>query len=118
MGNRARAARRYPEDRYQKPLDKSPPEGMNGGTGADDAPRSREIVMRPYGLEFALIAGPDVGDIKAQARKGCIGRVAGKSGDYHAYSRGGASKRATRRTIKRGARATGRAEIARTLRDD
>jgi hypothetical protein len=90
---------------------------MNGGTGADDAPRKREIAMRPYGLEHALIAGPDVGDIKAQARKGCIGCFAGKSGDYHPYSRGG-GKQATRRTIKRAARARGRAEIARALRDD
>jgi hypothetical protein len=73
--------------------------------------------MRPYGLEYALIVGPDVGDIKEQARKGSVGRFAGKSGDFHPYARG-SGKRATRRLHKRAARARGRAEITRALRDD
>ncbi len=74
--------------------------------------------MRPYGLESTLIEGPDVADIQAQARKGCIGHFPTKGGDFRSYTRSTAGRAATRRTIKRGARRAGRAEIARALRDD
>jgi hypothetical protein len=73
--------------------------------------------MKTYGLESTLIAGPDVADIQAQARKGSVGHFATKSGDFRSYTRSTAARAATRRTIKRGARAAGRAEIARALRD-
>ncbi len=73
--------------------------------------------MRPYGLEYALIESPDVADIQAHARKSCIGQLATRSGEYRSYTRSAASRAATRRTLKRGARAAGRAEIARALRD-
>jgi hypothetical protein len=69
--------------------------------------------MRPYGLELTLIAGPDVADIQAQARKSSAGRTGGA----HGYIRSSAAKRAARVSIKRGARAKGRAEIARELAD-
>ena len=63
--------------------------------------------MKPYGV--AVIADPDVADIKHDARKGCVGKFAGKSGDYHPYSRGG-SKARIRRYWKRRARKIGRDE--------
>jgi hypothetical protein len=73
--------------------------------------------MRPYGLEYALIVGPDVADIQEQARKSSVGHFAGKSGDHHSYIRSSAAKRATRVAIKRGARTAARKAIARDLRD-
>jgi len=67
--------------------------------------------MRPYGLELTLIAGPDVADIQAQARKSSVGRIGGA----HGYTRNSAAKRATRVRIKRGARTAGREAIGREL---
>jgi hypothetical protein len=71
--------------------------------------------MRPYGLEYTLIVGPDVADIQEQARKSSVGHFAGKSGDHHGYMRNTAAKRATRVTIKRGARTAARHAITREL---
>ena len=73
--------------------------------------------MRPYGLEHTLIVGPDVADIQEQARKGSVGYFSGKGGEHHLPQRLRTAKRARRVSIKRGARAAGRAEIARDLRD-
>jgi hypothetical protein len=69
--------------------------------------------MRPYGLEHTLIAGPDVADIQAQARKSSVGRVGGA----HGYIRNSAAKRASRVAIKRGARAAARTAIAHELHE-
>ena len=74
--------------------------------------------MRAYGLETTLIASPDVADIQAQARKSSVGHFRTKGGDFRSYTRSAASRAATRRTLKRGARAAGRAEIARGLRGE
>jgi hypothetical protein len=77
-----------------------------------------KLIMRPYGLESTVSEGPDVADIQAQARKGCIGQLAAEGGDFRSYTRSTAGRAATRRTIKRGVRRAGRDEVARTLRDD
>lgn len=61
--------------------------------------------MKPYGV--AIEEYPDVGDIKNNARKGCVGQFPGKSGDYHPYSHG-VGKAAMRRYWKRRARRDGR----------
>lgn len=73
--------------------------------------------MRPYGLEHSLIPWPDVADLRAQARKGRVGHLATKSGEYRGHYRNTAAKRATRVAIKRGARAAGRDVIRAALRD-
>ena len=41
--------------------------------------------MKPYGLK--VIDSPDVGDIKEMGSKSSTGKFAGKSGDFHPYSR-------------------------------
>ncbi len=74
-------------------------------------------MMRPYGLEYTLIVGPDVADVQVQGRKSSIGHFATKSGEFRSYTRNPKSRAATRRTIKRRARAAGNAQIARELRD-
>ena len=73
--------------------------------------------MRPYGLEHTLIVGPDVADIQEQGRKSSVGHFPTKSGEFRSYTRNTAAKRATRVSIKRGARRAGRAEITHALRD-
>jgi hypothetical protein len=74
--------------------------------------------MRPYGLEHTTITTPDKADLKDQARKSSVGHLAGKGGEFRSHFRRTADKRATRRTIRRRARAAGRADIARALRAD
>lgn len=58
--------------------------------------------MKPYGVKIE--EWPDVADIQAMGCKGSVGRLAGRSGDYHPYIRG-ANKARTRRYWKRLARA-------------
>ena len=73
--------------------------------------------MRPYGLEYSLIVWPDVADLRAQARNGCVGHLTTKSGDFRGQYRNAAAKRAVRASIKRSARAAGRAAIRAAQRD-
>jgi hypothetical protein len=73
--------------------------------------------MRPYGLEYTLIASPDVADLQEQARKGTVGHLASKSGHCRSYIRNTAAKRATRVSIKRGARTSARKAIVRELHE-
>jgi hypothetical protein len=63
--------------------------------------------MRPYGVRIEEC--PDVADIKKMGSKGCVGKFAGKSGDFHPYSQGN-SKDRTRRYWARKARSEGKAE--------
>jgi len=62
--------------------------------------------MRPYGVR--IIEGPDVADIREMGSASHVGKLRGKSGDFHPYNRG-ASKAATRRFWARKARAAGKA---------
>jgi hypothetical protein len=64
--------------------------------------------MKPYGVRIE--DSPDVADIRAMGSKGCVGRFAGRSGDFHPYARGN-GKRATRRYWKRIARRAARNDI-------
>jgi hypothetical protein len=57
--------------------------------------------MKPYGVK--VIEWPDVGDIQSMGAKSSTGKFAGKSGDYHSYSKGNSKKR-IRRYWKRKAR--------------
>jgi hypothetical protein len=57
--------------------------------------------MKPYGVK--VIEFPDVADIQSMGAKGSVGKFAGKSGDYHPYSKGN-SKKKTRRYWKKRAR--------------
>jgi len=61
--------------------------------------------MKPYGVKIEQ--GPDVADIQAMGSKGCVGKFAGHSGDFHPYASGEA-KASTRRYWKRKARAEGK----------
>ena len=54
--------------------------------------------MQPYGVR--VVQFPDVDDIQRMGAKSSVGKFAGKSGDFHPYSRG-ASKNAIRRYWKR-----------------
>lgn len=65
--------------------------------------------MKPYGVN--LIECPDVADIHHMGSKGCVGKLPGKSRDYHPYSRG-QSKNRTRQYWKGSARREAKAEIA------
>jgi hypothetical protein len=51
--------------------------------------------MRPY-KTIRLIEGPDVADIKSEGRKSSVGRL-----DQRGYFKNRASKRATRRAMKK-----------------
>jgi len=62
--------------------------------------------MKPYGVKIE--EHPDVADIQEMGSAGHVGQIAGRSGDYHPYSRG-ASKAATRRRWARKARSEGKA---------
>jgi hypothetical protein len=57
--------------------------------------------MKPYGVR--VIEFPDVADIQEMGAKSSTGRFAGKSGDYHPYSRS-KKKKKIRRYWKRRAR--------------
>ena len=57
--------------------------------------------MKPYGVK--IIEDPDVADIQKTGSKGCVGKLPGRSGDYHPYCRGTA-KATTRRYWARKAR--------------
>lgn len=57
--------------------------------------------MKPYGVK--IIENPDVVDIQEMGSKSSAGKVAGRSGDFHPYSRG-TSRAATRRYWARKAR--------------
>lgn len=62
--------------------------------------------MRPYGVKVE--EHPDVADIKEMGSASHVGKLAGKSGDYHSYCKGN-SKARTRRYWKRRARAENKA---------
>ncbi len=57
--------------------------------------------MKPYGVR--IIEFPDVADIQAMGAKSSTGRLPGKSGDFHPYSRS-KNKTMVRRYWKRRAR--------------
>lgn len=70
--------------------------------------------MKPYGID-SVIEGPDVADIQEQARKGSIGRFAGRSGESKSYIRNTSARRITRIQIKRNARRAGKNDIKNQL---
>jgi hypothetical protein len=65
--------------------------------------------LKPYGVEVEEC--PDVADIKAMGSKSSVGKLPGKSGDYHPYCQGW-SKSRIRRYWARRARAQGKAETS------
>jgi hypothetical protein len=68
--------------------------------------------MKPYGVR--LIEWPDVGDIQATGRASHVGRLRGKSGDFHAYQRS-ENRQRTRRYWKRQARRENKREVVNAL---
>jgi len=56
--------------------------------------------MRPY-KHIRLEEWPDMGDIRAEGRKSCCSHLPGKNGECRSHARNSASKKATRRSLKR-----------------
>ncbi len=71
--------------------------------------------MKPYGMpRVPELEYPDVADIQHFGLASHVGRIAGKSGDFHSYTRSAAAKASTRRYYKRIARAAGKKECLST----
>ena len=56
--------------------------------------------MKPYKTK-KLTECPDVADIKTEGRRSAVGQYAGKSGEYHGYTKSKTNKAAIRRNLKR-----------------